>query len=207
VPIVSAVRSGQARLEVVVEDEGDDRDDQAEGGGDQRLRDAARDDRVALPMIDMLWKARTMPITVPNRPMKGALAATVPRTQRALQALDLLEAARCSSDRGGRRRPIALRSRSVKVRPAGVRLAGALERGAHVRRLTSTATRASGAVWRHAIRQQPRADDREADNRHQDQRIRRHPALLDHLQHVHAFHAGCSFCQTDERHRLFIDAT
>ena len=34
-----------------------------------------------LPSAAMLWKALMMPTTVPKRPMKGALEATVPRIQ------------------------------------------------------------------------------------------------------------------------------
>ena len=92
-------------LEHVVDDDGGERDQDADRGGDQRLGDAAHDvaHRAAIELAPSSRKAVTMPSTVPKRPMKGALLPSVPKNkQPALERLAPPDAAReiCSTASG-----------------------------------------------------------------------------------------------------------
>ena len=64
-----------ARGELVVGDDRGDSDQQSGGGGDEGFRKpGATARRVAVPSVPRPWKASTMPMMVPKRPMKGEMA-------------------------------------------------------------------------------------------------------------------------------------
>ena len=67
-------------LQVVEDHDRRDGDEEAEGGGDERLGDTCGDGaQTAGPGMAMAWKAVTIPMTVPRRPTKGAVEPTVAR--------------------------------------------------------------------------------------------------------------------------------
>ena len=75
-----ALDLGDLLADDVVGDDGGERDEEADAGGDERLGDAAHDvaHRALFCPSPSWWKASMTPMTVPRRPTKGALLPSVP---------------------------------------------------------------------------------------------------------------------------------
>ena len=136
-----------------------------------------------------------MPTTVPNRPMNGALAPTVPSTQSGPFSAST-SSKRFSSVRSDRysSESLAVARQHVGEDAAGRRrhlAARGLQRLADLALLEARAD-AAGQVQGlgHQVAQRPQAleDDADGDDGEHDQRIGGEPPLLDHFQNAQSLH-------------------